>query len=89
MAKFSRPGAAQDRQGPAAWKRGYVTGEKADSILHYFYVPKGLDDVWIVYNRTVCGLNDVIWAPHFGLPYVSHTLRNLMPGYYQCDLDIW
>ena len=51
-------------------------------------VPKGLDDVRIVYNGTGCRLNAVIWAPHFGLPYVSHMLRSLMPGYYQCDLDI-
>ena len=56
--------------------------------MQYFYAPKGLDDVRIVYNGTGCGLNAVIWAPHFGLPYVSHTLRSSMQGYYQCDLDI-
>ena len=63
-------------------KRGCIAAEMADSILHYFYVSKRLDDVPIVYSGTGCGLNDVIWAPHFGLPYVSHTLRSLMPGYY-------
>ena len=41
-------------------KRGYIAGEKADSIMYYFYVPKGLDDVRIVYNGTGCRLNDVI-----------------------------
>ena len=30
----------------------------------------------------------MLWAPHFGLPTVRHTLRALLPGYYQCDLDI-
>ena len=29
-----------------------------------------------------------MWAPHFGLPYVTHTVYSLMPGYCQCDLDI-
>jgi len=69
-------------------KRDYIASEPVDSLLHYFYVPKGPDDVRIVYNGTGCGLNDIMWAPHFGLPYVTHTLRSLMPGYYQCDLDI-
>lgn len=40
------------------------------------------------YNGASCGLSDVLWAPHFGLPMVKHTLRSLVPGYYQCDLDI-
>ena len=69
-------------------RRGYIGPGPVDSLIHYFYVPKGLDDVRIVYNGTGCGLNEAIWAPHFGLPYVTHTLRSLMPGYFQCDLDI-
>ena len=69
-------------------KREYIAAELVDSILHYFYVPKGLNDLWIVYNGIGYGLNNVICLPHFGLPYVSHTLRGLMPGYYQCDLNI-
>ncbi len=35
-----------------------------------------------------CGLNDVLWAPCFGLPMVKQTLRALLPGYCQCDLDV-
>ena len=42
----------------------------------------------MVYNGTGCGLNASLWAPHFGLPYVTHTTRSLMPGYCQCDLDV-
>ena len=41
-----------------------------------------------MYNGTSSGLNDAVWAPHFGLPYVTHTIRSLMPGYCQCDLDV-
>jgi len=33
-------------------------------------------------------LNDTLWAPHFGLPCVRQTVRSLMPGYLQCDIDI-
>ena len=53
-----------------------------------FYVPKGEDDIRIVFNGTSSGLNDALWAPHFGLPTVQHTLRSLMPGAHQADLDI-
>ena len=33
-------------------------------------------------------LNLALWAPHFGLPIVQHTLRALRPGYSQCDMDV-
>ena len=36
-------------------------------IIHYFYVKKGCFSVRMVYNGTGCGLNDSVWAPHFGL----------------------
>ncbi len=49
---------------------------------------KGADNIRMVYNGTSCGLNDVLWAPRFGLPTVKQTLRALLPGYCQCDLDV-
>ncbi len=54
---------------------------------HYFCVDKGLDDSWVVYNGTSCGLNNVLWAPLFGLPTIKQTLQALLPGYLQCDHD--
>ena len=53
-----------------------------------FPVPKGLLDWRMVYNGTSCGLNRALWAPHFGLPTMRHTLRSLMADYFQCDLDV-
>ena len=67
---------------------GYIETGKVCSLAHYFHVPKGPDDIRMVYNGTGCGLNASLWAPHFGLPYVTHTTRSLMPGYCQCDLDV-
>jgi hypothetical protein len=69
-------------------KRGYISSRPVVSNTHYFSVPKGLDDIRMVYNGTSCRLNDVLWAPRFGLPTVKQTLRALLPGYMQCDLDI-
>ena len=53
-----------------------------------FYIRKGLNDIWMVYNGTPCGLNLSLWAPHFGLLIVQHTLCALLPGYSQCDTDV-
>ena len=69
-------------------KKGYIEMGEVLSLIHYFYVPKGQNDIRMVYNGTSCGLNDTLWAPHFGLPCVRQTVRSLMPGYLQCDIDI-
>ena len=68
--------------------KGYTKVGSVLSLVHYCYIKKGLYDVRMVYNGTGCGLNDSIWAPHFGLPTVKHTLCSLLSGYYQCNLDI-
>jgi hypothetical protein len=69
-------------------KRGYIALGKVSSLTHYFYVPKGDTDIRMVYNGTSWGLNDCLFSPHFGLPTLRHTLRSLMPGYFQADMDI-
>ena len=69
-------------------EKGYIAPGKVLSLTHYFYVPKGDEDIRMVYNGTSCGLNDCLFSPHFGLPTLRHTLRSLMPGYYQGDIDI-
>ncbi len=69
-------------------KRGYILPGKVIGGTHYFCVDKGLDDIRMIYNGTSCGLNEVLFFPHFGLPTVKQTLRALLPGYFQCDLDV-
>ena len=69
-------------------RRNYIEWGVVLSLTHMFYVLKGLHDIMMVYNSMSCRLNAVLWAPHFGLPIVQHTLRSLMPGYYQCDMDV-
>ena len=67
---------------------GYIEAGDVCSLAHYFHVPKRPNNIRMVYNGTGCGLNATLWAPRFGLPYVTHTTRSLMPGYCQCDLDV-
>ena len=69
-------------------QRFYIEPGPVTSLSHMFYVPKGLEDIRMVYNAASCGLNDALWAPHFGLPTVQQTIRSLLPEYYQCDMDI-
>ena len=59
-------------------KRGYILPGKVVGGTHYFCVDKGEDDIRMVYNGTSCGLNEVLWAPRFGLPTVKQTLRALL-----------
>ena len=68
--------------------KNYIETGQVDSQIHYFYVPNGPHDIHMVYNGTSSGLNNAVWAPNFGLPFVKHTIRSLIPGYCQCDLYI-
>ncbi|KAL3786657.1 hypothetical protein ACHAW5_001375 [Stephanodiscus triporus] len=67
---------------------GYIKAGKVESGTSFFSVDKGKTDIRMVYNGTSCGLNDVLYAPHFGLPTVRTTLRAILPGFFQCDLDV-
>ena len=51
-------------------KHNYIQPGLVDSLLHYFCVAKGLNDIRTVYDGTGCGLNDSVWAPNFELPTV-------------------
>ena len=55
------------------WWRLYIETGEVCSLMHMFCVPKGLHDIRMVYNGTACGLNAVMWAPHFGLPIMQHN----------------
>lgn len=56
--------------------------------MHFFYVPKGLKDIRMVYNGTSSGVNDCLFGPHFSLPTITQATRALAEGYYQADMDI-
>ena len=68
--------------------KGYIEPRSIISLIHYFYLKKGLCDISMLYNGAGFGLNGIVWAPQFGLPTVRPTLRILLPGYSQCNLEI-
>ena len=71
-------------------KRKYVVGTTVplSSLIKYFAVPKGEDDIRIVYDATASGLNKCVWAPSFWLPTVDSLLRALDSDSWMADRDI-
>jgi len=69
-----------------AW--GYVQPGYVRALTSFFSVPKGEDDIRLVYNGTKSGLNDCLWAPWFRLPTVDQLLRSVVPGTYMADIDV-
>jgi len=51
--------------------RWYVKAGPVKSLTSFFAVPKGEDDIRMVYDGTKLGLNDSIWVPRFPLPTVD------------------
>lgn len=68
--------------------RGYVKEGDVDSLISFFAVPKGADDIRMVYDATKCGLNEVIWSPNFFLPTVATVVRSATPDTFFGDIDL-
>lgn len=69
-------------------KRGYLAKGQVSCLIGYFTVPKGDEDVRVVFDGTKSGLNNVIWAPTFCLPTVESLLPMVEPGTWQGDIDV-
>lgn len=65
-----------------------VSKEKIKSFVDFFAVPKGEDDIRLVYNGTTAGLTDSLWAPRFWLPSADTLLRLLHFNYAMVDIDL-
>jgi hypothetical protein len=66
------------------FKRRYLlsTGLAIKSFIKYFTVPKGEDDIRLVYNATANKLNECVWVPSFWLPRIDSLIRAL-------DKNLW
>ena len=53
------------------------SGLDLKSLIKYFAVPKGDDDIRIVYDATANKLNECVWVPSFWLPTLDTLLRAL------------
>jgi hypothetical protein len=69
-------------------ERGYLERGEVVSLTSFFGVPKGDDDIRMVYDGTKSGFNSVLWAPWFPLPTIDQHLRVATVGCYMADIDI-
>ena len=70
--------------------RRYLTPPVAPikSYIKFFAVPKGEDDVRLVYDATANGLNECVWSPSFWLPTIDTLVRGLDENSWMTDRDI-
>jgi hypothetical protein len=70
--------------------RNYIAGggEQVMSLTTFFHVPKGEEDIRMVYDGTASGLNDSLWVPRFAMPTIRTHLRGVEPGTFMADVDI-
>jgi hypothetical protein len=59
------------------------------SVMHYFSVTKGDDDIRMVYDGTKSGINAATWVPWFAIP-TNSTLERVVvvPGTKQADNEL-
>ena len=69
-------------------RRRYITRGYVKSLTGFFAVPKGEDDIRIVYDASACGLNDALWCPNFFLPTIDSVLRNAGSETWFGDIDL-
>ncbi len=69
-------------------QHGYIIPGPVLSLTSYFSMPKGEDDICLVYDGTKSGLNSILWAPWFPLPTIEMHLQSVVPGTFMGDLDI-
>ena len=71
-------------------RRKYMltTGIKIKSLIKYFAVPKGDDDIRLVYDATANKLNEKVWVPSFWLPTIDSLLRAVDSQSWMTDRDV-
>ena len=69
-------------------ERAYLVAAFIVSMMPFFWVKKGEDDIILVYDASKCGLNGATWIPHFWLPTINTLLRMVTSGTWMGDQDV-
>ena len=67
--------------------QGYILPGQVNSLTVFFAVPKGEDNIHIVYDSTACSLNAVLWAP-IALSTIDSVLRKADSQTWFSDIDL-
>lgn len=68
--------------------RRYITEGFVHSLTFFFSVPKGDNDIRMVYDGTKSGLNEAMWVPRFALPTIETHLRSIDEETFLADVDV-
>jgi hypothetical protein len=68
--------------------RRYIVPGYVNSLTSFFAVPKGTEDIRVVYDATKSGLNAAIWTPNFMLPTATSILNNATERTFFGDIDL-
>jgi hypothetical protein len=68
--------------------KGYIAEGMVQSLMFYFAMPKGADDIRMVYDTTVSGLNECLWSPNFWLPSAEGLVECMSEASWMGDLDM-
>jgi len=68
--------------------RRYLNAGYVKSLINYFAVPKGVDDIRVVYDGTKSGLTDAVWVPNFYMPSIDSLLMYCSPATWYSDMDL-
>ena len=66
----------------------YIQSGYLKILIRYFSVPKGYQDVCMVYDGMDSVFNDLVCFSNFGLPSVKTLFRGTFPTSWMVDLDI-
>jgi hypothetical protein len=69
-------------------KRRYISPGFVESLTAFFEVAKGADDIRLVYDGSISGLNITMWVPRFFLPTIRTHLRAVDENTFMADVDI-
>jgi hypothetical protein len=69
-------------------KRKYIAPGLVTSLTDFFSVPKGKEDIRLVYNGTKSGLNQVLWVPGFPMPTTATIIRAIFAHSWMDDSDL-
>jgi hypothetical protein len=72
----------------AVQAKGYKAEGEVWGLTSYFAVPKGADDIRMVYDATASGLNSCLWVPSFWLPSAESLVDCMTEDSWMGDLDM-
>ena len=68
--------------------RGYLAGLFILDLAYFFAVPKLTEDIRMVFDTEVRGLNEALWYPNFIILVVESIIVMVGPNTHMVDLDV-